>query len=168
MTDRRAQLRPILVVLAVVAALAFTVQGVKRMSFYRSQIAARQAEFKDLTDLRLALGDQRAAFDWLSSTARGNDALVAVIERTMPGQRNDLVLRETKSAGEGWTIRQYDLRIPGIAGDRLGDFFAACANARPPIRLVEIQVSAGSEAGGLVDAQLTLAEMSAADLGSAK
>lgn len=154
-------------VVAVVASLLVFNHSLARLSFYRNQIEIRQQEVAELDRMQGALRERRAAFDRLSALAPSNDTLASAMNRTMPGIKNDLVLRETRDAGEGWKIKQYDVRLDQVPPAKLGAFLAACANSQPPLRLVEIQVSRSRDAGEALAAQLTLAEMSAAGLVSA-
>lgn len=137
-----------------------------RLSFYRVQIESRLREKTELATLRETLLSRRAAYEQISAMNASGESLASVVKRTLPGVGNDTVLRETRDAGEGWVVRQYDVRLDQVPPARLGEFLSACVNARPPLRVVEVQVSRSRESDGSLAAQLTLAEMSAAGLGS--
>jgi len=154
------------VVLTMASLLIFNFSR-ERLTFYRSQIEIRLQEKTDLAQMRAALQDRRSAFDQLSALAPSSDTLASVIKRTIPGIKNDMVLRETRDAGEGWTVKQCDLRLDQVPSAKLGEFLAACVNSQPPLRLVELQVTSSRDAGEQLSVQLTLAEMSTAGLVSA-
>jgi len=153
-------------VLTVTSLLIFK-YSLERLSFYQNQIEIRQQEKTELARIQESLWDRRAAFDQLSAQTPSSDTLASAMKRTLPGIKNDMVLRETRDAGEGWKIKQYDVRLDQVPPAKLGEFLAACVNSQPPVRLVEVQVSRSRETGEMLAAQLTLAEMSAADLVSA-
>jgi len=145
----------------VAVSVIIAVFSFSRISFYRNQIAARNLELAELNRLQAGIVQQRAALDWINANAGKAQSLASLIKQHLPGIKNDLILRESNGAGEGWNIQQYDLRIDEAAPDKLGRFLAACENAKPPVRVVDIQVSPGPENTRGLLVQLTLAEMTA-------
>jgi hypothetical protein len=145
--------------LLVVASIIAAFQSYRRVTFYQRQIAARQHELAELDRMRNDVSRQRAALDWINDNARGNETLATLIKHHLSGTKNDLLLRESHGIGEGWNIQQYDLRLNEAAPDKLGAFLAACENARPPVRILDIQVSPSpAKTRGLL-VQLALAEI---------
>jgi hypothetical protein len=145
----------------VAASMIIAVISFSRVTFYRKQLQARRVELAELNRLQAGIVQQRGALDWINTNAGKAQSLASLIKQFLPGIKNDLILRDSTGAGEGWNIQQYDLRIDEAAPDKIGRFLTACENAKPPVRIVDIQVSPGPEnARGLL-VQLTLAEMTA-------
>jgi len=145
------------VAVLVLIALGFLRHAVVQIGFHRQQMENRRQELAELRQLRAQMASPRAAYEWVQA-ARNGDRLNTLVKRHLPELKTDLVVRETRPAGEGWSEQRYDLRIDAMAPDKLGPFLVACENARPPVRLREIQVSVSAESR-LVVAQLSLAEL---------
>ena len=58
----------------------------------------------------------------------------------------------------GWSIQPIDMNVRDVPAGQLGDFLAACENARPPLRVAGIEVAA-TPRQGYVNAQVWLNEL---------
>jgi hypothetical protein len=145
--------------LVVVGSLWFALERGGAIRFYRGQIQNRNQELAELRRLKQDEMNRRAAFEWLKITGRPDENLAALLKQFFPGVKTDLVLRESRTAGEGWTEKRYHLRLEQVDAESLRTFLAAAENARPPVLLVDIQVNASSDNRSGVSAQLVLAEL---------
>lgn len=144
--------------LLVVVALYALAAGLRDLAFLQRQFTARAGEQRALERIAQEAAEARAPFDWMTRHARAEDRLAAIIARELGGVAHDLALRERKNEQDGWQFQRYDLRIDRIDAAAAARFLAACENARPPVRLVDIQVSATPEDARRYTLQLALAE----------
>ena len=158
---RLAMLKGAATALLLAVSLGAAYRSHNRLSFYKQQIATRLQERETLEKIEERLANQRAAFDWIAAQADGQDTVANVMKRHLSGAKSDLILREKRPAGRNWTVQVMDLRIEPVTAEKLSAFLVACENARPPIRLLDIQVSASPDARSLLVAQLALAELNA-------
>ncbi len=127
---------------------------------YRLQIANRMAEMAEVNALAAETARRQAVTDGLADSARTEDRVRALMDRHLGGTVVDLVLRDEQAVDTAWRVRRYDVRMELVESVRLAAFLAACENARPPVRLLELQVNAVAGTRPLVQAQLSLAELS--------
>ena len=150
-----------------IAAAAYVLAGSLRdLTFLQRQLSARQTERTALERHRGQVAEHRAAFDWLEGNTREEDRLTELVKRHLTSIPHDLAMRERTENGEAWSFQRYDLRIERIDADTVGRFLAACENARPPVRLIDIQVSAAATAERQLTLQLALAEITKKAAGS--
>ncbi|HMP89447.1 MAG TPA: hypothetical protein PJ991_04560 [Kiritimatiellia bacterium] len=153
--------KPALAAIVVIGALWYFEQSRRTLAFYERQIAMRRVEHRQLSDSMNKLENLRAAHDWILGQAResGGESVTALMRSRLSGVKTDLVAREKSDAGQGWSIQVMDLRIDQISARQLSSFLAACENARPPVRLLDIQVTASASGRQMLVAQLALAEL---------
>ncbi len=154
----RKQGRMAATVILVAIALYSLASGLLRIDQLQTQIQARLGEQAALAELGEKVIQLRAAHDWMSSTATTNGLLASLARQYLSGSPHDIALRERKDDGGAWSFQRYDLRIERVDATTAGRFLAACENARPPIRLIDIQVSSAATAPGQYTLQLALAE----------
>jgi len=164
----RDRLRTAITAAFVLAGFAAAWHGAERLRFLDRQLAARALERAALTERARSLADLRRAHDTLAATARPEDRLAELVRRHLDGAPHDLALRERRDEGGEWFTARYDLRIERINGPAAARFLAACENARPPVRLIDIQVSTAPAAPGQLTLQLALAELAPKDASSAR
>ncbi|HMO51682.1 MAG TPA: hypothetical protein PKE26_10630 [Kiritimatiellia bacterium] len=144
--------------LLVALSVGLFLHGLTRQDFYRRQLENRARERAELVELRRLSEDRRAALDWINAQAPDPGRLSALLRAHWPDGQRELTPRESRALGEGWTEQRYELRLDGAALDALPDFIAACAAARPPIRVRELQATA-TGAGSPPSVQLVLSEL---------
>jgi len=147
------------VVLFALASVATAFWNLNRLDFYQRQTELRLQEQVALEEMTEKILNQRAAFDWISGTAKNEDKVAQLIKRHLSGVKVDFLLRDKQPAGQGWMVQAMDLRIDRVSPEKLSGFLVACENARPPVRLIDVQVSAAVEGRGGLAVQLALAEL---------
>lgn len=150
----------LITVLFVITACVIAFSSLGEINFLRTQITARQKELDRIATMRVETAGQRAPLEWLESNARPEDRIAELIKRHLASVPTDLALRERREDDNGWITQRFDLRIDRIKPDDLSTFLAACENARPPVRLIDIQASAATTPDRQITLQLALAELS--------
>ena len=151
--------RALITGLIVAAALVIAWSSRREIIFLRAQIKTRHTELAQIAAKQAEAARQRAPLDWIETRARPGDTVADLIQRHLGTAPTDLALRERRDDENGWSHQRYDLRIDRASPAALGAFLAACENARPPVRLVDIQVSAAATPDPQITAQLALAEL---------
>jgi len=157
-------IRMILTSVLVLLAIFMNVRAQKNINFYRTQIEARHGELETLQELTQSQIASRAAFGWLQQHARPNERLEDLVKQQLSNVKTDLVLREVKQVGDRWNIYRYDMRLENVSTKQFSEFLVLCENARPPVRITELQVSVQEDHGGMITTQLSLAEIVPADI----
>lgn len=155
----RFSLRPLITVFIVAAAAVIALSSYREITFLSTQIDARQKELARLETMRQETAGQRTPLEWLESNARSEDRIAELIKRHLASVPTDLAMRERREDENGWITQRFDLRIDRIKPNDLSAFLAACENARPPIRLIDIQASAAATPDRQITLQLALAEL---------
>ncbi len=155
----RERLRTAITAVFILAGFAATWNGAERLRFLDRQLAARAREDAALELRAQTLAELRRGYDTLTTTARPEDRLAELARRHLEGAPHDLALRERRDEGGDWFTARYDLRIERIDAAAAARFLAACENARPPVRLIDIQISSAPAAPGQLALQLALAEL---------
>lgn len=164
----RERIRTLITVLLALAGFAAAWHGTDRLRFLERQLDARARESLALDERARTLAELRRGLDTITATARPEDRLAELARRHLEGAPHDLALRERRDeGGDGFTTR-YDLRIERIDAAAAARFLAACENARPPVRLIDIQVSSAPAAPGQLALQLALAELTLKDASSTR
>lgn len=165
MTSAKKQIiHPVLTIVLLVASLVVGADAIKKIGFHENQIDARHQEFKELESLSETLSENKAALNWLQEQAHPGNRLDDLMNEQLSRVQPDVVLRDVENVGDGWNVYRYDMRIEQISTEELSRFLVSCENARPPVRVSELQVTALRQEGESVMAQLSLAEIVPADI----
>jgi len=158
-TTSRFSLRWLITALFVAAAAIIAFSSYREIHFLRTQIDARHKELARLETMLQETADIRAPLEWLEANARPEDRIAELIKRHLASVPTDLAMRERREDENGWITQRFDLRIDRIKPNDLSTFLAACENARPPVRLIDIQASAAATPDRQITLQLALAEL---------
>jgi hypothetical protein len=127
--------------LLVLVALWFAWNRYGAITFYDAQLKNRLRDLRELRVLAAAEAGQRAGVEQLLSGAGAEENLSVLVREYLPGIKVDIKPRETTPAMDGWSMKRYDVRIDRVAAGPLAEFLAACENARPPVRIVDIEAA---------------------------
>lgn len=149
-----------LAALAVVVAVIFALNTLADVRASQRQVRLRQQELQEIRDLQKDRQARMAVLDELTADLTARDTLAGLLQQHLPGITADRALRESAKGPMDWIIKRYDVRIDRVPSAQLHAFLSACEQARPPVRLVDLQVATAKEDGppGL-QAQLTLVEL---------
>lgn len=152
--------REVIAALAVIVALGVMMSSYSGIQKKRNQLQRRLGDLRELQSLGQLKVSQAEAFQrWVDQGEHRYD-LAALIDQHLGGVKVDKASRESFALMDGWTLNRYDVRLDNVPPGKLSEFLAGCENARPPVRIMDIQITLSSDtASPNYTAQLALAEI---------
>ena len=112
-----------------------------------AQLARRHGDLIQLQGLAERHAVNRAAVAALESTSGTPPELKAWCQQQWPDLPVEVSERETVPLLPGWSVRRVDVRLADVTLAEVGHLLNQAEALRPPWRVVEAQLTAGSSAG---------------------